>query len=75
MSLFARCALHFILSLQAWQLHEDDRHLDLLDEKLDPSEYDTDYVKKVINLALRCTQLPASRRPVMSEVVVLHTGY
>uniref|UniRef100_A0A175YKV4 Serine-threonine/tyrosine-protein kinase catalytic domain-containing protein n=1 Tax=Daucus carota subsp. sativus TaxID=79200 RepID=A0A175YKV4_DAUCS len=58
----------------AWQLHEDDRHLDLVDEKLDPSDYDTEYVKRVINLALMCTQLPASRRPAMSEVVVLLTS-
>ncbi|KAL8102257.1 hypothetical protein AgCh_026946 [Apium graveolens] len=57
-----------------WQLYEDDRHLDLVDRKLDPNEYDSDYVRKIIYLTLMCTQLPASRRPAMSEVVVLLTN-
>ena len=59
---------------QAWKLDEDEKHLDLVDEKLDPNEYDTEYVKKIIDIALMCTQLPASRRPAMSEVVVLLTS-
>ncbi|KAK1377483.1 putative cysteine-rich receptor-like protein kinase 3-like [Heracleum sosnowskyi] len=58
----------------AWQLHEDDKDLDLVDEKLDPNECDREYVKKIIQLALMCTQLPASLRPAMSEVVVLLTS-
>nr|XP_017222211.1 PREDICTED: cysteine-rich receptor-like protein kinase 2 isoform X1 [Daucus carota subsp. sativus] len=58
----------------AWKLDEDEKHLDLVDEKLDPNEYDTEYVKKIIDIALMCTQLPASRRPAMSEVVVLLTS-
>ncbi|KAL8102264.1 hypothetical protein AgCh_026950 [Apium graveolens] len=58
----------------AWHLYEDDKHLDLVDEKLDPNEYDGEYVKRIIYLALMCTQMPASRRPAMSEVVVLLTS-
>ncbi|WOH11005.1 hypothetical protein DCAR_0830482 [Daucus carota subsp. sativus] len=55
----------------AWKLYEDDKHLDLVDEKLDPNEYSREYVKKMIHLALMCTQSPAYQRPPMSEVGLL----
>ncbi|XP_074339843.1 cysteine-rich receptor-like protein kinase 2 [Apium graveolens] len=58
----------------AWKLYEDDKHLDLVDQKLDPNEFDRESVKRIIYIALMCTQLPASRRPAMSEVVVLLTS-
>ena len=66
--------LHSTRILQAWQLYEDDKQLNLVDEKLDPNDYSREYVKKIIHIALVCTPLPASRRPAMSEVVVLLTS-
>lgn len=49
-------------------------HSDLVDESMDPSEYNIEHVKKIIQLALMCTQSPTSIRPTMSEVVVLLTN-
>lgn len=46
-------------------------HLKLVDETLDSDEYRPEEVQKVIEIALMCTQSPASLRPTMSEVVVL----
>lgn len=60
--------------LQTWNLYSDDMHSDLVDENLDPNEYNTDQVKKIIEIALLCTQSPTSMRPTMSEVVVLLTN-
>lgn len=54
---------------QAWKLYEDDMHLKLVDESM--NEYREEEVKKVIEIALMCTQSPVSVRPTMSEVVVL----
>ncbi|GMP25639.1 hypothetical protein CsSME_00002403 [Camellia sinensis var. sinensis] len=56
---------------QAWKLYEDGMHLKLVDETLDTNEYRAEKVKKVIEIALMCTQSPVSTRPTMSEVVVL----
>lgn len=46
-------------------------HLKLVDETLDPSKYREEEIKKVIEIALMCTQSPVSVRPTMSEVVML----
>lgn len=46
-------------------------HSKLIDQTLDPSECEVESVKKVIEIALKCTQSPVSIRPTMSEVVVL----
>ncbi|XP_059623255.1 cold-responsive protein kinase 1-like [Cornus florida] len=56
---------------KAWKLHETDMHLKLVDETLDASEYKEEDVKKIMEIALMCTQSPASLRPTMSEIVVL----
>ncbi|XP_045822867.1 cold-responsive protein kinase 1-like [Trifolium pratense] len=56
---------------RAWKLYEVDRHLELVDKTLNPSDYDAEEVKKVIAIALLCTQATASTRPTMSEIVVL----
>ncbi|KAL5743615.1 hypothetical protein ACOSQ2_026731 [Xanthoceras sorbifolium] len=56
---------------QAWKLYENDMHKELVDETIDPSEYKEEEVKKVIEIALMCTQSTAASRPTMSEVVVL----
>ncbi|KAL8211249.1 hypothetical protein R6Q57_005686 [Mikania cordata] len=55
----------------AWNLYESGTHFNLVDERLDPSEYAIEEVKKIIEIALMCTQSPISARPAMSEVVTL----
>ncbi|KAF6160760.1 hypothetical protein GIB67_035961 [Kingdonia uniflora] len=52
----------------AWRLYEDDMLLDLVDESLD---INGDEVKRVIEIALSCTQSSVVSRPTMSEIVVL----
>ncbi|XP_058090400.1 cysteine-rich receptor-like protein kinase 43 isoform X2 [Magnolia sinica] len=54
----------------AWRLYEEDSLMELVDESLNPDEYETNEVKKVIEIALMCTQA-ATTRPAMSQVVVL----
>ncbi|XP_058185404.1 cysteine-rich receptor-like protein kinase 2 isoform X2 [Rhododendron vialii] len=57
---------------QAWKLYENDLHSKLVDEILVVSDgYTEEAAKKIIELALMCTQTPASSRPSMSEVVML----
>lgn len=56
---------------QAWKLHENDMHLKLVDATLDPSGYDAEEVKRVIKIALLCTQSESASRPTMSEVIVM----
>nr|KAJ0206961.1 hypothetical protein LSAT_V11C500246050 [Lactuca sativa] len=53
----------------AQDLHESGVHLNLMDEKLDPSEYAVEHVVEIIKIALMCTQ-PPSTRPTTSEVVI-----
>jgi len=55
----------------AWKLYESDNILALLDESLDPEEYKPDEVKRIMEIALLCTQSAVAARPMMSEVVVL----
>lgn len=42
-----------------------------MDESLDENEYEAENVKKVIEIALMCTQSTPVQRPTMSEVVAL----
>ncbi|XP_068495474.1 cold-responsive protein kinase 1-like [Phaseolus vulgaris] len=56
---------------RAWKLHERGLYLELVDNAIDPNEYDVEEVKKIIEIALLCTQASASTRPTMSEVVML----
>lgn len=56
---------------QAWKMYESDMHIKLVDEALDVNEYNEIDAKKIIEIALMCTQSPASSRPTMSEVVLL----
>ncbi|XP_028801999.1 cysteine-rich receptor-like protein kinase 42 [Neltuma alba] len=56
---------------KAWKLYERGIHVELVDETLDPNDYDVEEVKKVIEVSLLCTQASAEIRPTMSEVVVL----
>ncbi|KAG4989600.1 hypothetical protein JHK85_032583 [Glycine max] len=56
---------------QAWKLYESGKHLELVDKSLNPYKYDAEEVKKVMGIALLCTQASAAMRPAMSEVVIL----
>ncbi|KAF3966211.1 hypothetical protein ACB098_01G194600 [Castanea mollissima] len=56
---------------RAWKLYENNKHSELVDETLNPEEYTAEEVKKIVEIALMCTQSSASVRPSMSEVVVL----
>ncbi|XP_027178637.1 cysteine-rich receptor-like protein kinase 2 [Coffea eugenioides] len=56
---------------QAWKLYENDMHLKLVDATLDPNDYRTEDMKKILEIALICTQSQPSDRPTMSEVVVM----
>ncbi|KAG6500056.1 cysteine-rich receptor-like protein kinase 2 [Zingiber officinale] len=55
----------------AWKLYERDRLMELVDESLDPSEFSPEEVKRIVKIALLCTQSAAAERPTMSEVVVM----
>ncbi|KAJ3682312.1 hypothetical protein LUZ60_014885 [Juncus effusus] len=55
----------------AWRLYEANELLSLVDESLNPDEYDANEVKRTIEMALMCTQSTVSARPTMSEVVVM----
>ncbi|KAL7614332.1 hypothetical protein Lser_V15G06984 [Lactuca serriola] len=55
----------------AWNLYENGTHVNLIDNRLDASEYAAEDVMKIIEIALMCTQSQVSARPAMSEVVTL----
>ncbi|KAI3502735.1 hypothetical protein L1887_30998 [Cichorium endivia] len=55
----------------AWNMYDNETHLNLIDQALDPSEYKADDVQKIIEIALTCTRSPVSDRPTMSEVLML----
>ncbi|CAA2975627.1 cysteine-rich receptor kinase 2 [Olea europaea subsp. europaea] len=56
---------------EAWKLHEAGMEEKLVDETLDENDFKAKDVKKLIDIALACTQSPASSRPTMSEVLVM----
>ncbi|CAM8888118.1 unnamed protein product [Rhodiola kirilowii] len=58
----------------AWQMHESSRDLDLVDPRLS-SDFKAEEVKRVIGIALLCTQTSPSMRPSMSRVVSMLSGY
>ncbi|XP_027931029.1 cysteine-rich receptor-like protein kinase 2 [Vigna unguiculata] len=62
---------HEYLLRRAWNLYEKGMQLELVEKNLSPNSYDREEVKKVIDIALLCTQPSAGMRPAMSEVVVL----
>ncbi|KAL4554464.1 hypothetical protein LXL04_039294 [Taraxacum kok-saghyz] len=55
----------------AWKLYEVEREFELVDEKL--SEFDENEVRRVMRVALLCTQT-SSTRPSMSRVVAMLSG-
>nr|ACM89612.1 receptor-like protein kinase [Glycine max] len=56
---------------RAWKLYERGMQLELVDKDIDPNEYDAEEAKKIIEIALLCTQASAAARPTMSELIVL----
>ncbi|KAM3684245.1 hypothetical protein ACJW31_11G029400 [Castanea mollissima] len=56
----------------AWQLHENNREVDLVDSKL--SEFKEEEVKRLIGVSLLCTQASPTLRPSMSRVVAMLSG-
>ncbi|XP_028752741.1 cold-responsive protein kinase 1-like [Neltuma alba] len=59
---------------KAWKLYERDTHIELVDDTLNPNDYNAEEVKKIIEIGLLCTQASAELRPSMSEVIVLLQG-
>ncbi|KAJ3690158.1 hypothetical protein LUZ61_019322 [Rhynchospora tenuis] len=59
---------------RAWALYETDELMALVDESLNPEEYDEEEVKRIIKIALMCTQSTVAARPTMSGVFVLLTN-
>ncbi|KAM0003708.1 putative protein kinase RLK-Pelle-DLSV family [Helianthus debilis subsp. tardiflorus] len=55
----------------AWQLYERGMHIELIDQELGIEEQHIANVRKTIEIALMCTQSPASLRPTMSEVLLM----
>ncbi|KAH6796952.1 hypothetical protein C2S52_021506, partial [Perilla frutescens var. hirtella] len=55
----------------AWKLYESGMHEKLADETLDSNEYKAEEVKKMVEIALVCTQSPATSRPSMSEILAM----
>ncbi|KAL0407105.1 UNVERIFIED_CONTAM: putative LRR receptor-like serine/threonine-protein kinase [Sesamum latifolium] len=56
----------------AWNLHKNDREIELVDPTL--PQYDANAVKRIIGVALLCTQASPALRPSMSRVVAMLTG-
>ncbi|KAM0063602.1 putative protein kinase RLK-Pelle-DLSV family [Helianthus debilis subsp. tardiflorus] len=56
----------------AWNLHETNSEVELVDEEL--SEFDENEVKRVTRIALLCTQTSPMQRPSMSRVVAMLSG-
>ncbi|XP_019450589.1 PREDICTED: uncharacterized protein LOC109352863 [Lupinus angustifolius] len=56
----------------AWKLYENDRILDLVDSGL--SEFNKEEVKRLVGIALLCTQTSPTLRPPMSRVVAMISG-
>ncbi|KAH7860712.1 hypothetical protein Vadar_017095 [Vaccinium darrowii] len=56
----------------AWRLHENDNEVGLVDANL--LEFDEEEVKRVIGVALLCTQTSPQLRPSMSRAVAMLSG-
>ncbi|PON38543.1 Serine/threonine protein kinase [Parasponia andersonii] len=53
----------------AWNLHEQEREIKLVDSEL--SEFDEEQVRRIISVAFLCTQTSPAVRPSMSTVVAM----
>ncbi|MFS7985005.1 putative protein kinase RLK-Pelle-DLSV family [Helianthus anomalus] len=61
----------YLLEL-AWNLHETNSEVELVDQEL--SEFDEKEVKRVTRITLLCTQTSPMQRPSMSRVVAMLSG-
>lgn len=56
----------------AWQLHENNREIELVDSRL--SEFSEEEARRMIGVALLCTQTSPTLRPPMSRAVAMLSG-
>ncbi|PIN19529.1 Serine/threonine protein kinase [Handroanthus impetiginosus] len=56
----------------AWDLHENNKEIELVDPKL--RQYNADEVRRIIGVSLLCTQASPALRPAMSRVVAMLCG-
>ncbi|KAE9451213.1 hypothetical protein C3L33_16882, partial [Rhododendron williamsianum] len=57
---------------KAWHVHENNREVELVDARL--LEFDEEEVKRVIRVALLCTQTSPQQRPSMPRAVAMLSG-
>ncbi|KAG8365257.1 hypothetical protein BUALT_Bualt18G0085400 [Buddleja alternifolia] len=57
---------------KAWNLHENGREIELVDPTL--LEFDANEVRRIIDVALLCTQASPGLRPSMSLVATMLSG-
>ncbi|KAG5546870.1 hypothetical protein RHGRI_018889 [Rhododendron griersonianum] len=62
----------FDIYIQAWHLHKSNHEVELVDANL--SEFNEEEVKRVIGVALLCTQTSPQLRPSMSRAVAMLSG-
>ncbi|MFS8010107.1 hypothetical protein Hanom_Chr14g01293101 [Helianthus anomalus] len=62
--------------MKTWKLYEQKIHTKVINETLNLNRYEQEHVTKIIEIALLCTQSPASNRPTVSEVdLMLQEGH
>ncbi|KAM6570471.1 hypothetical protein CsatB_018456 [Cannabis sativa] len=57
----------------AWDLHEEDREIELVDSKIS-KKFNREEVRRTIRVAFLCTQASPAARPSMSKVVAMLSG-
>ncbi|KAI3747601.1 hypothetical protein L6452_10116 [Arctium lappa] len=65
-----RPSMDYLLE-HAWKLYENKKHIKFIDETLDVNQSQEEHVIHMIEIALLCTQSPVSKRPTMSEVLLM----
>ncbi|XP_023767480.1 cold-responsive protein kinase 1 [Lactuca sativa] len=68
-----RTSVDYLLE-HAWKSYENKKHVSFIDETLDVSHNQEKHMMHIIEIALLCTQSPASKRPTMSEVILMLTN-
>ncbi|KAH6786178.1 Leucine-rich repeat transmembrane protein kinase [Perilla frutescens var. hirtella] len=56
----------------AWNLHENNKEIELVNSRI--QEHDADELRRMIGVALLCTQASPGSRPAMSRVVAMLSG-
>ncbi|KAF5769140.1 putative protein kinase RLK-Pelle-DLSV family [Helianthus annuus] len=65
-----RPSMEYLLE-HAWKLYEKKIHIKFIDETLGLNQHELEHVMKIIEIALLCTQSPVSKRPTVSEVLLM----